>query len=507
MSLPILLTSPPASPVYPLKTLPGRHYMVDQAGVPFFVQGDSPWYITEALSQADADFYLSNRWAQGFNSIILDIAASHITDMFPNDANYYSQYPFTNTLAGQYTNLLSYNASYFTNVDWVIQRAAHYGICVFAYPLYDDYNGVAWYAQMTGNPTSALYQYGQFIGNRYQNFKNLVWIGAGDYTEPNLPTNNLWKWVAAGIMSADPIHLISAQAKRTTPAIIYSNFVSVNSSYPNQYTYIYSQSNYQRVPVMASFMREAYYEHSTTFPTAMNCRQEAYWAVFSGDMGHFYGDDNQWEFNSGWRAEMWDAGATTITNVFKLMNSRMWWNFVPDFNHQVVVSGYGTNGTVDYITSTREASGKTIMLYIPQDQLSPTVNLASVSGSTANAWWYNPSTGTATAIGSYLCRGTQTFAPPDTNDWVLVLDDAAQNYPPPGVGGPLASALILQPGTASGFELRLEGAPDQTFTIQFATNLTSSWLTLTEATTDDSGWLSVEITPAANAGFYRAALP
>jgi hypothetical protein len=492
-----------AGPAYPLKTLAGKHYLVDQKGTPFFVQGDSPWYLTEALNQANTDFYLSNRWVQGYNSILLDIAAGATVDGYNSNTNFYGQLPFTNTIAGPYTNLLSWNIKYFTNVDWVIQRAGHYGICVFAYPLYDDFNGAGWYAQMSGNPTNAFFQYGRFIGNRYKSFTNIVWIGAGDYSEPNAPANCLWNIVAAGIASTDTNHLITAQATRLTPASYYSGFITLNSSYPRQFSYIQSLANYQATPALASFMREGYYENSSLIspsPTAMNCRQTAYWSVFSGDMGHFYGDDNQWPFNSGWQAEMWDAGATSITNVLKLMNTRPWWNCVPDTNHTVVISGYGTSGTVDYIVCTREASGKTIMAYIPQDTMTPTMDMTKLSGSTANAWWYNPRTGAATAIGTYNTIGTRPFIPPDPNDWVLVLDDASQKYPPPGAG----NALSIQAIGGTLFRLTVVGVPSQMYTLQYTTNLNVLWQTLGSGTSDNTGTFSFDINATSSASFFRS---
>jgi hypothetical protein len=499
-----------AGPAYPLKLSPGQHYVVDQGGTPFLIQGASPWYITEALSQADADFYLSNRWAQGYNSIILDIAASHVTDLYSNDANYYGQYPFTNTIAGGYTNLLSWNVAYFTNVDWVIQRAGHYGICVFAYPLYDDYNGVAWYQQMVGNPTNALFAYGRFIGNRYKNFTNLVWIGAGDYSEPNAPSACLWDWVAAGITSADTNHLISAQASRLTPAIYYSAFATLNSSYPRQFTYIYSMSNYEHTPVLASFMREAYYENSpyqTPSPGALECRQEAYWAVFSGDAGQFYGNDEEWEYQSGWQTQLVSTAATTIPNLGKLMNARPWYNFVPDINHTVVISGYGTSSTFDWIACTREASGKTVMAYIPQDTMTPTVDMTQISGPTASAWWYNPSNGVASSIGSYSTVGTQAFTPPDANDWVLVLDDASQNYPPPGIGVlPRANSFSLLPIGNNVFQFTVVGIPTQTYAIQSAINRNALWQIVGSGTTDLSGTLTLDLTSTSSACYYRTKL-
>jgi predicted esterase len=65
------------------------------------------------------------------------------------------------------------------------------------------------------------------------------------------------------------------------------------------------------------------------------------------------------------------------------------------------------------------------------------VNLGRLSGTTINAWWYNPRDGTSQFIDAYAKSiGTQPFTPPGNgygNDWVLVLDDAARGYNAPGV--------------------------------------------------------------------------
>lgn len=47
----------------------------------------------------------------------------------------------------------------------------------------------------------------------------------------------------------------------------------------------------------------------------------------------------------------------------------------------------------------------------------------------------SPRDGEATVIGEFSKSGEREFTPPDygeDRDWVLVLDDAAKNYPPPG---------------------------------------------------------------------------
>jgi Protein of unknown function (DUF4038)/Putative collagen-binding domain of a collagenase/Immunoglobulin domain len=429
-----------AGPAYPLKELPGQHYLVDQNNVPVFIQGDSPWTLAMLLTTADQDYYISNRWVQGFNAIILDMhpnAGGNGSGEVVNDPiNVYGAQPFTNTIdGGLYTNLLSFNPNYFTNVDHVIQKAAQYGMTVFLYPMYDGAtaSGEGWWPSMVGNGSNVLYQYGQWVGNRYKNTPNLVYVGAGDFDEPN-PPNTLWTAVANGILSVDTNHLFTAQAGTVAWGGLsarqwYSNnWCNLNCSYarspaPGPYiTYDFAQTNYQLNPVFPSFSREPYYEFTPYSPanTAYDCRRYAWGSVTYGEAGHFY---------------------CNMTNVSRLMQSRPWWNCVPDYNHTTVINGYGDYGQVDYITCMREATGKTVIAYIPDGAMVPTVNMTQISGSTVNAWWYNPTNGVATAIGSYPTTGSQVFTPPDANDWVLVLDDASQNYPPPGTDDPQAPVI------------------------------------------------------------------
>ncbi len=61
--------------------------------------------------------------------------------------------------------------------------------------------------------------------------------------------------------------------------------------------------------------------------------------------------------------------------------------------------------------------------------------MPAITGARVRAWWFDPRDGTATSIGDFGNVGEQEFTPPDPGealDWVLVLDDAAQGYPPPG---------------------------------------------------------------------------
>ena len=84
--------------------------------------------------------------------------------------------------------------------------------------------------------------------------------------------------------------------------------------------------------------------------------------------------------------------------------------------------------------ATRDASGSYAMVYAPVGRPF-TVRMNVITGAKVKAWWFNPRTGTATAIGTFPNTGEREFTPPDPGemlDWVLVLDDASKNFPPPG---------------------------------------------------------------------------
>ena len=50
----------------------------------------------------------------------------------------------------------------------------------------------------------------------------------------------------------------------------------------------------------------------------------------------------------------------------------------------------------------------------------------------ANCNWFNPSTGTVSGIGNLTNYGSHNFTPPDSNDWVLVINSAEAQLRAPG---------------------------------------------------------------------------
>lgn len=84
--------------------------------------------------------------------------------------------------------------------------------------------------------------------------------------------------------------------------------------------------------------------------------------------------------------------------------------------------------------ATRDREGSYAMVYAPVSRAFR-VRMDTIAGETVKAWWFNPRNGEATAIGEFPNAGEREFQPPEQGemlDWVLVLDDAAKGYPPPG---------------------------------------------------------------------------
>jgi hypothetical protein len=74
------------------------------------------------------------------------------------------------------------------------------------------------------------------------------------------------------------------------------------------------------------------------------------------------------------------------------------------------------------------------MVYVPTGRPFK-VKMDKITGGKVKAWWFNPRDGRATLIGEFPNTGEREFASPDRGenlDWVLVLDDASKNFPPPG---------------------------------------------------------------------------
>jgi len=124
-------------------------------------------------------------------------------------------------------------------------------------------------------------------------------------------------------------------------------------------------------------------------------------------------------------------------HLLRLVETIPWWRLAPDVRHELVTAGFGTWKQADYVTAALADDGSAGVAYLP-DARQITANLTKFSGR-VTARWFDPASGQFTAIAGspFGNTGPQDFTPPGKNaggdsDWVLVLDGASKEYPPPG---------------------------------------------------------------------------
>lgn len=118
-------------------------------------------------------------------------------------------------------------------------------------------------------------------------------------------------------------------------------------------------------------------------------------------------------------------------HIRRLFESRAWQELVPDESFLVDTPRHGGAK----VRGARAADGSFALVYSPRGEPF-TVRMDVIKTEEGvKCWWFDPRYGTAFFIHTGDAVAMQTFAPPDTGrgrDWVLVLDDAASDFPTPG---------------------------------------------------------------------------
>jgi len=243
-----------------------------------------------------------------------------------------------------------------------------------------------------------------------------------------------------GIASVDSNHLQTTELEYFLSGShddpLSLNYTNLAGAYTYYATYAEVLKEYNAGPTMPVYMEEANYEGQNNtnndegdLPTL---RRQEYWTMTSGATGQMYGNGIVWDFANGWQQNLNSPGVVQLTYMEGLFNSVQWYNLVPDQNHTVVTSGYGTPSSTNYpiddnyVTTAATADGTLAIAYLPAGQ-TITANLAKFSGP-VKARWFDPTNNTfKTVTGSpFSNSGTTQFSPggnnnEGTSDWVLVL--------------------------------------------------------------------------------------
>ncbi|MBD0254595.1 MAG: glycoside hydrolase family 140 protein [Cytophagales bacterium] len=447
-----------------LKVSDNKRYLVKADGTPFFYLGDTGWELLHQLGRNDAYTYLSNRAAKGF-TVIQTVVLGEMDGLAVPNAN--GDLPFTNL------DPTKPNEKYFAHVDQVVNLGTSMGLYMALLPTWG-----AWVMKET-HPIFPPHQaftpdnartYGRFLGSRYKNNPNLIWVLGGDRNATGY--EKTWEALAAGLREGDGgTHLITYHPRgqmsssafwQNAPWLDFNMIQSGHGSRQvNSYDFIAHDYNLQ--PVKPTFDGETNYEdHPVSFHPSngwfsdYDVRVSSYYSVFAGGFGITYGCHNIWQMNTGkrpiayarhtWQESLDLPGAYQMRYLRNLVESRPFLTRVPDQSlllptqtQLVPFEGMGSQ----HMQATRDGTpGKNdatyVMVYLPVGR-SLNVNTAVIPGKRLRAWWYDPRHGAAIPLGESDNKG-QMEAEWNTlpwhngagPDWVMVIDDASKGYPPPG---------------------------------------------------------------------------
>ena len=416
-----------------LQVSANQRYLEDEAGTPFFLTGDAAWSLIAQLTLPEATVYLDDREEKGFNLAMVNLIEHQFSSNPP--ANAYGDDPFTGR------PFVTPNEDYFAHADAVVSLAEDRGIVLLLAPVYLGYGcgNEGWCGEIQAATLAEMREWGRYLGQRYAGYDNIVWLIGGD-TDPTPVADKLVQ-VVEGIREFDSTHLITAHNAPETQAIDGwpgVDWIDVNSVYTySSILYEAVQDGYEVDPPLPLFLLESAYENEHG-STPESLRRQSYWAALSGAFGHVFGNCPIWHFGystswcglDDWEAELDEPGSANMSHYRRLFESRRWTELVPDFGHDALVSGFGTPSTTNYAVAAVAVDGSSIVAFLPTSR-TVTVDATGLTGDSTRGWWYDPADGTVTDLGTQP-RGTHSYTPPASGDWVLVVDDASIGFAPPG---------------------------------------------------------------------------
>ena len=348
-------------PVYPVQKSANNRYLIDQNNMPFMIVGDSPHSLIGRMSKSDAQFYMANRQRYGINTLWVELLCNNKTACNEDGTTFDGIAPFTTP-----GDISTPNPAYFHRVDDMLQLAAAHGIML----LLDALETTGWLATFKANGPEKAAAFGRFLGDRYKDVPNFVWMYGNDFqTWADAIDDAAVLAVARGIKDADPHHIHTTELNYLSSGSLddgrWDHIVDLDGAY-----------SYYDTPgvIQFSYMKNLFAPRR--------------WYELVPDQAHAVVTDGY-----GKPASLGTGSITTDT----------------------------------YVTAARTSDGALVIAYMP------TIRMISVDMSTLSAGvkarWYDPTIGKFIDVSGspFPNTGTRVFKPPSKNhdgdgDWVLVLE-------------------------------------------------------------------------------------
>ncbi|MBX9627806.1 MAG: DUF4038 domain-containing protein [Gemmataceae bacterium] len=428
------VAGPATAADFPLKVSADKRHLETADGKPFLVVGDTAWSLIAQLNEADIAKYLDDRKGRGFNAVIVSLIEHKFADRAP--ATIAGVQPFLKP--GDFTKP---NPAYFDTAHKAVAEAGKRGLSVWLCAAYLGWGGgdEGFFQKIKAAGPEALRAYGKFVGGRFKDLPNVVWVIGGDYA---LPEAERWagEELARGIRDGGAEQLMTAHGGQTTAVDTFGDrpWLGVDTVYRYDLDlWKPLRAAYARKPVRPFVMFESAYEgEHKAAPDRI--RRQAWWPVLAGGCGSFFGNNPIWYFDGPgytdrkaaptWQQALDLPGSRDVARVGAFFRRLPWHRLVPDAEDKLVAAGGGDGATK--ATAAHTGDRKLAVVYVPSTGKEPrelSLNLAGFPGP-VTARWFNPAKdANGTPLGPLPNKDGQPVRTPGdngtgANDWALVLE-------------------------------------------------------------------------------------
>jgi hypothetical protein len=473
-----LSAAEPVRPPLPrVEVHPGGRYLQAEDGTPFFWLADTAWQLIHSSTREQSAYYLRTRGAQGF-TVIQTVALAEMDGV--RKPTPLGLQPF----AGE--DPAKPNDAYFDRVLAIVDEAAAQGLYVALLPTWADKLTAPWGAgpRLFRNDNLPVARgFARYLAAKLKDRTNVLWMLGGDRPPrvggppdgyihsaaksagfpPDQDWTPIWREMAAGLadgLGRRPLVLYHPQGgpESTSVFLHQEPWLSVNGMQSGHGgghdvpVWEWITRDWALAPAKPTLDLEPNYEDhpynpwprwnpATGYFRDHDVRRQVYRSVFAGACGVTYGHHAVWQF-AGARDEVvnhadrdWiDAthrpAARQMVYLRRLVESRPYFDRIPD---QALIAGSAGEGAL-HMRATRDTAGTYAFVYFPMNDQAATIDVAKLRAARLRAWWYDPRTGIGTLAGEVDGGAPRAFrSPPYGPDWVLVLDDIAARYQPPGL--------------------------------------------------------------------------
>ena len=384
-------TPAPAKADQRLKVSANGRYFETANGKPWFWLGDTSWSMFTAYKPEEIARYIELRGKFGFTLIQMSPAFDGGTGtesgQNPN-ANPAGITPWANH------DPLQPNEAFWKTVDDAVKVAEQNGIYIGLLPSWGSY--VVNTKMITAQNAKA---YGKWLGARYKNAPNIVWILGGD--RKFLDAAGVWTALAEGVKEGDggahPITFHHSPADATPALLRSASWLSATmlqtwASYDKIPTAV--STDYHAEPSKPVILGEGAYEDGPEYPTKpitpLSVRKQAYWACLSGGF-YTYGHNDMWRHNPTWEKSLSSPGAHSMKVLHEVFASLDWSKLLPA--QEILGDGQG-NG-FHRNAAAKENDGSWALIYFS----GPAKGALHLEGLPTQATWISPATGEQTDAG------------------------------------------------------------------------------------------------------------